>query len=191
MALEDIINRIKSDFEENLKILQAQHEDALQKQNEIYQDTIDQILKSAGVRAEQEKKQLFDQLVTSGEAELRRELLSKKQELLSRIFDQARERFAQLDPEEYRARFVKMLSKVNETKCKVLVGKKDLDKLDQAFIQKLREKTGGSYERIEDDSFDHGCVLTSGRIRYDFTLQSMFQELKDKMEDRVTQVLFE
>ncbi|MBN2543195.1 V-type ATP synthase subunit E [bacterium] len=190
MAFEDIIKKIKADHEAKESEAHKDHEKRVDQLEKNQEQKLNDMLSSAKEKAKNEKKKLYEQLLSIGEADLRRELLGKKQQLLDDAFLEARNKFLKQNKDEYQKKFASLISNLDQKEGKLLVGLDDKDKLDDGFKKLVEDKTGGHFEYEISDKIKHGCVLVTGRIRYDFTLESLLSEVREKVEDKVIKALF-
>lgn len=190
MGIEGIIEKIKRDTDAEIEKLSAEMRtqlDALLKEAEDYKIKAES---EARVKAELESRRQFEQTIAKKEAELRKKLLTVKREWIEKTFAKARERILEMPPDELRKHYLSMLVSFGEKSGEIVFGKKDDKVFDDIFLMMASEKIPESNFTKKLGDFDHGFVLVSGKISYDARLSSIFEDLKEKMTDRIAIVLF-
>ncbi|MGB9561204.1 MAG: hypothetical protein ACPL6C_00165, partial [bacterium] len=68
-----------------------------------------------------------------------------------------------------------------------VIGKNDKDKLAGLFDGYVKS---GNFRLTISDSIEHGFLLVTEKVVYDFTLENIINEVRLNIEDKVARMLF-
>ena len=188
MALKDIINTILSDAKKKAERIK-----------EEAQGKIKEIDKESKVKAREEKEKVLAEAkkeeeriqdTARYEAKLlyRNELLAKKQELISRVFDQALDKLAKQPEDEYSELLVSLLKQAPTLKGKVeVLPARGKEKITGEAIKKAKKDFVLSDQVVEAKG---GFVLKSPDIEIDNTFKALLKEKREELETKIARVLF-
>ncbi len=125
----------------------------------------------------------------------RQAILAAKQEVIDGVIKAAEQKLDGLDDAGYFALIEKLIGKnVRPSEGKILFSKRDLARLPEGFsgkIAKIAEGAGGTLTVSEEAAdIENGFVLRYGGIDENCTLKALFAEKKDRLQDRVREVLW-
>lgn len=198
MAIKDIKAKIISDAEiEANKIIN----EATNKTKEIKEeaekearDIESKILK----RINQEILLKKGKIITEANLEAKKAILSIKQEIIDKTFNRALENIINLDDKKYRD-FVKkiILDNIEKGDETIFISSSDKDRISKDFIKEInceieaKSKKGNinlspSYLQIKG-----GVVIGSNNIRKNSSLELIFKKVREELEIKISQYLFD
>jgi len=193
------------------EILRSIDKKVKQEVDEIKKEAEEQrkrILEEAVKRAKERKKQIIQEAKQQIEDEMRRELikvrreekkkiLTLKTEMMSEIFQEAKDRFLNLEKKEYLSLMRDALvASIKHGDEEVLISPQDKELVDQDFIREIekaiREK--GKAPRLKFtfslDEKERGFIVKSKDVLVNSTISTLFSVLKDEEEIEVARLLF-
>jgi len=198
MAIEDIKEKIISDAHNNAQqiIQNAQNkaeeiiEKAKKEAENIKQKILNQIKKEIAVSREK--------IITEANLEARKSILSIKQEIMEKVFNDALARILGLEDKKYlnliRKIILNNVEKGNET---IFISASDRDRITDEFIQEINRELvnqGKEGNLSLSDTFleiKGGVVLGSNHIRKNSSLEFIFRKIREELEGEISQYLFE
>jgi V/A-type H+-transporting ATPase subunit E len=192
MAVEDILKKIEADAEEEaLAILGRAHSEAEAIATEARKraDAQRKKLESASKQRADEER---NRIVTLARLEARREVLTEKQRLIDRVFEETRARVLKMARDDYqRLMETFMMSVAEPGECEVIVDP-DESRIDQAFLDRVSAAVSGCSLRLSDErrAMGGGFVLKSGRVETNCTLDTILGDARERLETDVAEALF-
>jgi len=198
MAIEDIKEKIISDAHNNAQqiIQNAQNkaeeiiEKAKKEAENIKQKILNQIKKEIAVSREK--------IITEANLEARKSILSIKQGIMEKVFNDALARILGLEDKKYLSLIRKIIlnnvEKGNET---IFISASDRDRITDEFIQEINRELvnqGKEGNLSLSDTFleiKGGVVLGSNHIRKNSSLEFIFRKIREELEEEISQYLFE
>jgi V/A-type H+-transporting ATPase subunit E len=148
-------------------------------------------------KAYSEAENLKARIISIDELESRKTKLTVKQKVLSRAFELALERLADMPDNRYRQMIVEMILPLVEegTQEITLSGrdKKRLDGIDDDINRRLSEcgKKGSVSISADEGTFLGGFILKRGKIEVNCTLETLVNTRKSELEKEVADILFD
>jgi len=191
MALEDILKKIDEDADAEIKQLNeklAAREKHLAEQFAAKQkQEIETAEKEAAAAASAHR----ERLVNHARYKAGLEVLSRKQELVKTLFDNAMKKIESLPANEKVNKFAAIAAAIGETEGTLIVGEKDNALNSASFIDAVRKKLPDSKLTLETSpNITGGFVLRAGRVLYDNTITSLSEQAKEHMQDKLIRMLF-
>ncbi len=185
MGLEEVLKRIEEEGERRLK----SHEAEFRKQKEEIERSYGQEYNrlTRELKAEQSHRQAIakQRALARFRTELRVRLLDERRKVMAEVFAAARESILKLPDKEYAEFFIRRIKGLDIDGGRVIIGRGD--------EKRLKRRLKGALSKFEisfSDSFEHGVIVESGKIRFDLTLDAVFRELTETLEEKVAEVLF-
>ena len=193
MAVEDILSRIMADADEAGRgiLAEAKREaDAvLSRAREKAEAERARLRARAKQRSEEEK----NRIVTLAKLSARRDLLTEKQGLIDRVFEETRKSIIAMPADEY-GRFIKgLLRRTVETGDEEVIVAEGERRIDQALLDDVsRElrKPGGLRLSGERRRIDGGFILRRGRTETNCALDTILRDARERLETDVAGILF-
>jgi V/A-type H+-transporting ATPase subunit E len=193
MAVEDILSRIMADADEAGRgiLAEAKREaDAvLSRAREKAETERARLRARAKQRSEEEK----NRIVTLAKLSARRDLLTEKQGLIDRVFEETRKRIVAMPADEYGSFIKGLLKRTIETgEEEVIVGEVER-RIDQQLLDDVsRElgKPGGLKLSSERRPIDGGFILRRGRMETNCALDTIIRDARERLETDVAGILF-
>lgn len=194
MAVDDILKKIKADAEETARqIVSESRADA-----DALLDAARTKVAAERARLEAKARQRADEernrIVTLARLGSRRELLSEKQSLIDRVFDETREKILSMGRDEYR-RFITTVLKdsVEPGDDEVLIGENE-NRIDQAFLDEAAREIGkdGKLTLVDERRpIEGGLILRRGRTETNCALATIIRDARERFETEVATILFD
>lgn len=170
IAVKNIINSAETEAD---KIISEAEEKATADAAEIIRNAE----KKAGI--------IIERAISSADAERRRSVLLKKQEIISDIISEAKKRLKELPDEEYFSVVEKLIATYKiRGGGEVIFSAADKKRLPEGFDAKgmtVSEKNG---------EFDCGFILDYGNIEVNCTFDALFAGKYDELSDIVNGIVF-
>jgi V/A-type H+-transporting ATPase subunit E len=160
------------------------------------QASAEKTARDAERRLEVEKAQHEQRLVSRQQMEDRQEKLAWRQGIISVVLQKAQEELAALPAEQYFSMLVDLVKTHAEPNAgTILFSAADLARLPKGFeaeLQKAAEAAGGSLKvGKEPADIKDGFILRYGGIDENCTLDALFAQYRDKMQDAVQKTLWQ
>ena len=125
----------------------------------------------------------------------RQAVLAAKQEVIDDVIRSAGQKLDGLDDAGYFSLIEKLIGKnARAAEGKILFSKRDLSRLPEGFASRVGEiakKAGGTLSVSEEPAdIENGFLLRYGGIDENCTFKALFAEKKDRLQDRVREVLW-
>ncbi|MDF2521911.1 MAG: H+transporting two-sector ATPase subunit [Clostridia bacterium] len=168
------------------------------------QEIIDNANVKAAKKAEEIKKKASsdaaDKLRISNsmlELEMRKDILSTKQQLIEETFKKALESLSHMNDGEYEAMLQSLVIKAVETgEEEILLSKQDKNRLSADFSNKINlnlaqiGKKGNLKFSDEARNIIGGFVLKSGGVEMNYSFEALLRMYRDEIEPEVAAILF-
>jgi V/A-type H+-transporting ATPase subunit E len=192
-----LINKIIKDAEnERDEILKAASEE----------ETL--IVSKSISKAESEKKEMIERaqkdaslkkerIISSATIEVRNRKLAAKQQLISKVFDQALTKMRTLPIEQY-LNFVKntLIALDLEGDEKIKISKDDANIINQSLLDEVNKILSSEGKKAnlklssEYGDFAGGFIVEKGKIDINYTFEALIDSAKDNLENEVANILF-
>jgi V/A-type H+-transporting ATPase subunit E len=193
MALDDILRKIESDAKRDAEALADEGRSEAEGVLAAARERADAERAKLEARAAQRADEERNRIVTLAKLAARRDLLTEKQRLIERVFDETHKRLAAMPAEEYR-RFIKaaLISSVETGDEEVVVGE-DETRIDQSFLDTVSREVGGGAKLTlssERRRIDGGFILKRGKTETNSTLETVIRAAREEHESEVAAILF-
>ncbi len=198
MAIKDIKEKIISD--------------AKNKANKIIEDANNkakEIRKKAKIESEDIKLKILNRIkqeillkkgkiITEANLEARKTILSTKQDIIEKTFNKALDKIIKLDDEQY-LNFIKkiILNNIEKGDETIFISPLDKDRISKNFIKEINDElqANGKQGKLKLSStyldIKGGVVIGSDNIRKNSSLEIMFKNVREELEIKISQYLFE
>jgi V/A-type H+-transporting ATPase subunit E len=194
-GLDKILSRIKAEAESraNEKIEQAR-----QQAEAIIRDMKDRG-KAESDRLIQQSSSDAANIITRAESaaalQKRKAILSAKLQMIDEVIQKAKDTILNLQQEEYFNLMLKIASRYSlPQNGKIVFSQKDLSRLPADFEKTLNgtiSQKGGFLEvSKETRSIDGGFILIYGDIEENCSIEALFNDRRDTLQDKVHELLF-
>ncbi|MBU1018543.1 MAG: V-type ATP synthase subunit E [Patescibacteria group bacterium] len=182
--LQDLIEEIQKIGDKKLKELEKLHEEEAVKLKEKYAQQRKEAVSNIEKRATEASKQVETRTEMLANTERRKQILSKKRELIESTFASALETLA--NSPNYGKYLKTLLSKISES---VSEGEVVYAKGKKAETQEAL--TGTNYKLTEEGNFKGGLIIRVEKIEYDLTFDCLIgRQLRDELETKIAHILF-
>ena len=187
---DKILNRIKSDCDENIRAIEQEA-----------QAECDKILNEAKLRIEQNEKENSAKVlagiaqINAGakskvELEIRNAILKKRREDIDNTVDMVYNKLLNLDGKDYFEALYKLASSLKGSKGVVYLNNQDLKRVPVDFTAQLK-KAGLDAELSKDTAdIDGGFILKDGDIEENMSFSAVISAKRDDLEDLINRELF-
>ena len=186
-----ILEEAKTSADEKIKDANAKAEEILAAAREEAEKTAERISK----KSEADIANYKDRVKSSCDLKKRTAVLEAKQEMISEVLDRAFEMLKSMDEAEYFGMLKKMLEKyVLPQEGEIYFSSADLEKTPESFkrdIDAVAKAKGGKLTLSKEGKrIEGGFVLAYGGIEENCTFKAIFDAERDRLSDKVHEVLF-
>jgi vacuolar-type H+-ATPase subunit E/Vma4 len=195
MSIDNILEKIARDSEaEAEKVLQRAGGEAggIRARYESRASELEEQLRArAEGKAAEEKRRL----IVSEQLELRKAALVRKREILANLYEEAKKRIASLSGDEYLSILSALiLSKAISGREEIVPASGQSGVLAAGLLAGLNKKYpgGGKFTIAEQEgAFEWGVVLREGKRTVDLSLETVFDQVMERIEPEVSAILFQ
>jgi len=197
MALEDILRKIKGEAIAEAERIQAEaraEQERLLAAGQAKAQEVGDRIRSAGQALAQDTRRR--ELATAS-VEVRRVVLSAKQEVLSEVFERALTQLADLPDDEYRALLAELAVRAAVTgREQVAVSARDRSRLDDQWLAEVNAKLAarglepGLTFSGATRNLRGGLVLLAGDIEINCSFERTLAAVREQLEPEVAAMLF-
>jgi V/A-type H+-transporting ATPase subunit E len=158
-------------------------------------------------KADAEAEALYNKLVSEGEAEavrkagliinsaetdMKKSLLSMKQDTIAKAFDLALDKLLKLEKREYVALLARLAAAASETKAEELIlNEGDAKSIGSELIEEVNSLIGGNLSlSAEHRKIKGGFILSQDRIEVNCALETLIALKKNELAGQVAELLF-
>lgn len=193
MAVDDILKKIKADAEDAAReVLAEGRKDA------------DEVLAAARGRAESEREKMRaksrqradeerNRIITLARLAARRDVLSEKQSLIDRVFEDTRKKILEMGRDDYRRLIGNFLKDSVEAGDQEVILDEGEARLDQAFLDEATRSLGLPGQlRLSNErrKIGGGFILRSGKTETNCALDTILRDARERLEADVAAILF-
>lgn len=193
MAVDDILNRIRADADEAGRGILAEAKREADAVLARAREKAEAERTRLRARAKQRSDEERNRIVTLAKLSARRDLLSEKQGLIDRVFDETRKSIIAMPADEY-GRFIKgFLRRTVETGDEEVIVGEGERRIDQKLLDEVsRElgKPGGLKLSSERRTIDGGFILRRGKTETNCALDTILRDARERLETDVAGILF-
>ncbi len=185
MGIDEVLQKVE---EEGNKKLKSRKEELNKQKKEIekkYKQQYDQLTSRLENEKKAHKESAKQRTLAKFRSELRVEFLGEKRKIMNKTFQSAKQAIIELPDKEYANFFINRIKELKLKEGKLTIGKKD-----EKRLKKLLKKAFSNWEIKASDNFEHGVIAEYGKVSYDFTLDAIFNELTERLEDKIAEVIF-
>lgn len=141
------------------------------------------------IQAEQKAQYEKDKNALSNQK--RNQLLSKKQNDITAVFDSAKERMEQLNQEEFQQFLATVLEQYENKEVELVVGEKSRSFVSSQWIEKQNQ--AGNNVRLSDEQVSKkaGFVIRHKGIDYNYIFDALVDDTREDVLPTVSQKLFQ
>lgn len=189
-GLDNILKEIKQDSDAQVKKIIADAEAEAEKIMSEARSEGEKIAEKIKAEAEKKAEVIKSRGASAAELSAKRAVLKKKQEIISKYINAAREKLEALEGEEYFEVLKGIIEKNAGGKSgEIVLSKADKKNVSAEFEAFLKEK-GLKISAAELDG-KKGCIIDYGSIEENCTFDAMFDSLSEELSDKTMAMLFE
>jgi len=195
MGLEDILKSIDEKVNQELEKIRKEAEEEkkkiLERAREEAEQHKEKILRVAKKNLEDEKRRKLIQI----RREEKKETLRLKRKIMDEIFQEAKEKFLNLDKQEYLSLMKEvLLTNLSQGEVEIIISPRDKKLMDKSFIQEVEKSLSEKKVKLrflpQLDEGERGFIIKEENLEINCTLSSLFSAVKDKIEIEVAHHLF-
>lgn len=197
MSVDKIVEKIIGDAEAEARRIEAEASRKVEEIEERAAGEIRRVEEEAEKRAEVEAREQCRRLVSAAQLELRKGVLTEKQNLISQAFERALKRLVELKKDGYQKVVrVLLLKAVEGGDEEIIVCSKDRDRVSPEFLAEVnaefsaRGKKGDLKLSEENRDLAGGFVLRKGRRETNCSFESILASVREELEPKVAEMLF-
>ncbi len=191
-GLEKIIKEIEKETSGKVNELLAKANDEAEK---IIDSAKKEAEKKAGEiaeKAELSAKDLAERAKSADELNVKKQILLKKQEIISDIIKEAENRLSSLSGKEYNDIILAMAKKfASGASGEIIFSKKDKENMPADFEEKLKAECPSLKISDKTAGIDGGFILSYGGVEENCSFKALFESNMEVLQDKVHALLFE
>lgn len=192
-GIEKITGRIAADAQAEIDAVLGEARskaEAIRAEYDAQAEREYQSLTERGVRAAEERE---SHLASSAQMEARKLILSAKQEMLDKAFQQARRKLCSLDDEQMTALLARLAIRASSTGEEELILNGGVRRRLGTAVVKKANADGGLRLRLseEEGAFEGGVVLRNGAVEVNGTFDTLVRLARGELIGEVAKVLFD
>lgn len=154
-----------------------------------YRNETEQLAKEAG-------EEKISRMLANGRMELRKELLTAKQEILRQVFEDAKTQIVNSSKDEYTKLISSLLKKAVETGNETVVVGKNEKVIDNTFIKQFNRTLGTGFKGNlligqKKEDICGGFILCRGKIRTNVSIDVLVDQVNEDIGHEIAAELFE
>jgi len=193
MAVQDILKKIKADAETNASEIVAEGKAAGEKVLSEARTNVAAHKEKLLARARQHADEERNRILTLARLAANRELLTEKQALIDRVFDETRKSILGMDVGKYRELMRGFLEANVDTGNEAVIIDENESRIDQAFLDEVSRSLGrGNGLKLSDErrQIQGGFILHEGMVETNCTLDTILGDVRERVETEVASILF-
>ena len=194
--LNNLTSKILNDAEEKKKYIladaEAQKDKIISKKTNRAEADKEEIITKANIEAEVKKARI----ISNAKLSVRNDMLRAKQDVISKVFNEAIEKLQNLSNGDYKYYVILTLDSLElEGTEVIIINEKDKDIFSNEFLEALNkelESKGkkGSITLNMEGKFNGGFILDRNGIQINNTFEALINSLRGELEFEVNKVLF-
>lgn len=195
--LNNLTSKILNDAEEKKKHIladaEAQKDKIISKKTNRAEADKEEIITKANIEAEVKKARI----ISNAKLSVRNDMLRAKQDVISKVFNEAIEKLQNLSNGDYKYYVISTLDSLElEGTEVIIINEKDKDIFSNEFLEALNkelESKGkkGSITLNMEGKFNGGFILDRNGIQINNTFEALINSLRGELEFEVNKVLFD
>lgn len=194
MSIENILDRIGVDIENSIEEIREKTRAEVAAIAKEYAHRAEKLKSELEGKAHARAKEEERRLIVSEQLELRKTILAKKREILDELYRAAVKRLESISGEEFLELVQELItSNAVSGREEIIISSKQKKLFTPGFMKKLNGSYAGTGSfTVADDQgdFSWGVVLREGKRAVDLSLEVLFEQLKEKIESQIAEVLF-
>lgn len=191
-GIENITAIIIKEAEENARQIISEAEEKAKILLDKAKITADE--KAADIEKEStlQARDILERAKSAAELEKKKCILKAKQEIISDIISEAKNKLENLSDEEYFKVLIRLVEKyATSQEGEMVLGSRDLERLPKDFKEKVNAAAKGCLS-ISDKSADikNGFLLIYGGIDINCTFDALFEDSAERLQDIVASKVF-
>ena len=195
--LNNLTSKILNDAEEKKKYIladaEAQKDKIISKKTNRAEAAKEEIITKANIEAEVKKARI----ISNAKLSVRNDMLRAKQDVISKVFNEAIEKLQNLSNGDYKYYVISTLDSLElEGTEVIIINEKDKDIFSNEFLEALNkelESKGkkGSITLNMEGKFNGGFILDRNGIQINNTFEALINSLRGELEFEVNKGLFD
>ncbi len=194
MAVKDIVDKINSDTNSEIKKIMGQAEtetaEIVSRAKEQATQLHERMIEEGGQKAEKAKARIITMALLDG----KKAMLGEKQKILNEVYSGVEKHIRNLDDKGYRSLMKRLILDGCKTKeAEIIVGESDRKKIDKKLVDEVNKTLGSKCNVVlvdEKARIPDGFILRDGKTEIDNSIKSIVKSLKEETIDKVTKTLF-
>jgi V/A-type H+/Na+-transporting ATPase subunit E len=195
MEAKEVIDKILSEAQSEADEIMDEGRkkaDEYKKATQEQLDDFDNQSEQLAAKAAEDKKQ---RILAAMRMKNRKDVLSSKQDVLAKVFDNAREKLLGMDRQSFRSLFKTLICSAVQTGEEEIIAGRSEDVLDGSLIDEINsdpdfEKASGLSFSGQKGDFDRGVVVRRGDVRTNISVEVLLQMARENLETEIATELF-
>ena len=193
MSIEKITSKIIAEAEEAAAAVLQQAQDQSDAILAEAHGRAESLLTDAQARGKEEKEKLIARRKAVADIDGRKLILAEKQKLIGDCFDQAIERLASMDSQDYIAFVADLVKKTGQTQGELILSPRDRRTIGKELIDYLSQNLQGCAITLAEETrqIRGGFLLKQGSVYMNGTIESLMDEAREALTGEIAGQLFQ
>lgn len=194
-GVDHIVDEILQEAREKAAAIRKEAEQQAEEIRDKARKDGERLTEKKTAQAESDAKAFAERVESQISLQRKQALLAEKQDIIQNVIAEAGKRLMEQDGDAYFGMLLTMVERnVRPEAGEILLSERDAQRMPDSFAEKVRDaaaKAGGSLKISERPaSIESGFILRYGGIDENCSLQALFSEKQDKLQDEVHRVLW-
>lgn len=191
MALEDILKKIRSDAEKKRAEIKEAVLVSARRREEEQKKRGESLKKDTLAKFHQEAAREREKIVVNTRIQLKKEILSVKQQFISEVFLSALNGIKK-SKKEYQAFLERILSRFARGEEEIILSSRDRENFSGKWLEVFNRKNRLKLKYSkESGKISGGIIIRAGKKEINASLETLIKEIRDRYEAQIAKILFE
>ncbi|MEE0955993.1 MAG: V-type ATP synthase subunit E [Eubacterium sp.] len=193
-GLDKILEEIRTESKASQDAILQDAQSKVSELNDAKDKEIEAKVREILAGGEKEADEIRSRAQSSAELLHRQQLLAARQEIISDMISASKDYILNLSDDEYFSLVSSLIIRnARKGQGEIVFGRKDRERIPSAFLENLAKTLpeGCKLTLAEETApVDGGCILRYGGIEENCSIEAVFNEKKDELQDLVRKILF-
>ena len=191
MAIEDILKKIRSDAEKKRVEIEEAALVSARRREEEQKEKAESLRKNILAKFRQEADKDRERIVVNTRIQIKKEILSHKQQFISEVFLSALNGMKK-SKEGYQAFLERTLSRFARGDEEVILSSRDRENFSSEWLEAFNRKNRLELKYSkESGKISGGIIIRDGKKEINASLETLVKEIRDRYEAQIAKILFE
>lgn len=195
MPLEKIVERIKEDAKVKATEIIKKGETEAKRLKEETEEELKSLKERLISSGEREARDLKRQMLAMARLEARNSFLQAKQNLLEKVFQEAKQRLLKMPQPDYEKLLYQMVVKVASGGEEIILSEEDRKRLGKNWLNRVNSelaKQGKKELKLagKNRPINRGFILSHEGVEVNYSFEDLVTSIREEIEPRIIELLF-